>query len=211
MERAIIAAPLEGVTTALVLFVFACVLLPQMVKNKTQFYAAFTSVLLVILLHSLRLMLYNSVGFQVFSGAAIGLLQLAAIVLLFVSAGGISFKELGGDMAKAYEVIRRGEEEKTVIIPITGDVQAKRPPVRADADILRQEAELDAQEHKIDLPSGAGWPAGRPVPPPQAPPPDTAAPAPRPENKPTDTTSLPLEQNDRRAPVPRAAGPPSGL
>jgi hypothetical protein len=96
-------------------------------------------------------------------------------------------------MAKAYEVIRRGEEEKTVIIPITGDVQAKRPPVRADADILRQEAELDAQEHKIDLPSGAGWPAGHPAPPPQAPSPGAAAPAPRPESKPTDTASIPLE------------------
>ena len=32
---------MEGVTTAIVLFVFACVILPSLVKNRTQFYAAF--------------------------------------------------------------------------------------------------------------------------------------------------------------------------
>ena len=189
MERAIIAAPLEGVTTAIVLFVFACVLFPHIVKNKTQFYAAFAAVLLVILLHSLRLMIYNSVGFQVFSGATIGLLQAGAIVLLFLAAGGITLKQLGGEMSRAYEVMRRGEDEKTVIIPITGEVQHKRPPVRAaDPDIMRQEAELDAQEHKIDLPPTAGWPANKPAAPAPPPPPPTSEPPKKP-----DTSSIPLD------------------
>jgi hypothetical protein len=189
MDRVIITPSLEGVTTAIVLFVFACMLYPRLVKNKTQFYAAFTCVIVIILLTSLRQMLYNSVGFQVFSGAMIGLLQAGAIVLLFLSAGGLTFKELGGDLARAYEVVRRGEEEKTVIIPITGEMANKRPPIRADADILRQEQELDAQEHKIDLPPTAGWPAskGSPAPPQPPPPPPSPSPA-----KPTDT-SLPLD------------------
>jgi hypothetical protein len=188
MDRVIITPTLEGVTTAIVLFVFACVLYPRMVKNKTQFYAAFTGVLAIILLTSLRQMLYNSVGFQVFSGAMIGLLQAGAIVLLFLSAGGLTIKELGGEMARAYEVVRRGEEEKTVIIPITGEMQAKQPPMRADPDILRQEQELDArEEHKIDLPPTAGWPASKPAPPAQ-PPQGSPPPA-----KPRDTSSIPLE------------------
>src|SRR5688500_2489647 len=108
MDRVIITPTLERVTTAIVLFVFACVLYPRLVKNKTQFYAAFTCVIVIIRLTSLRQMLYNSVGFQVFSGAMIGLLQAGAIVLLFLSAGGLTFKELGGDLARAYEVVRRG-------------------------------------------------------------------------------------------------------
>lgn len=197
MDRVIITPPLEGVTTAIVLFVFACVLYPRIIKNKTQFYAAFTAVLVIILLVSLRQMLYNSVGFQVFSGALIGLLQAGAIVLLFLGAGGITVKQLGGEMSRAFEVIRRGEEEKTVIIPITGEMQNKRPPVRADADILRQEAELDAQEHKIDLPPTAGWPASKTpagtAPPPPAPPAPPTPPATGPTRKPPDTSSLPLD------------------
>ena len=57
-------------------------------------------------------------------------------------------------MARAYEVIRRGEEERTVIVPIHGDMPNKpdKPPVSirdADSD--------NASEHRIDLPDDAGW------------------------------------------------------
>lgn len=145
----------EGVTTAIVAFCFVCVIFPHIVKNKTQFYAGFTAVLLVILVHSLAIMLYTSPGFRVFAGAAVGLLQIAAIITLFLAAGGITLKQLGGDMARAYEVIRRGEEEKTVIIPIHGNMPNKpeKPPVPLhdphDGD--------EPAEHRIDLPEGAGW------------------------------------------------------
>jgi hypothetical protein len=117
----VIVPTMEGITTAIVAFIFICVIWPHLVKNKTQFYAAFTAVLLIILLSSLSVMIGSaSGGFQVFAGAATGLLQLAAIVLLFSGAGGISVKQLTGEMARAYEVMRRGEEEKTVVIPISG-------------------------------------------------------------------------------------------
>ncbi len=148
----------DGVTTAIVVFCFVCVVFPQIVKNKTQFYAGFSSVLLVILIHSLAVMLYTSPGFRIFVGAATCLLQIIAIITLFLSAGGITLKQLGGDMARAYEVIRRGEEEKSVIIPITGDMPNKpatRPVSVADRD---QEGDDDeANEHRIDLPASAGW------------------------------------------------------
>ncbi|HEV2295245.1 MAG TPA: hypothetical protein VGR35_15440 [Tepidisphaeraceae bacterium] len=154
MDRINIIVPhFTGVTTAIVAFCFVCVIFPHLVKNKTQFYAGFAAVLLVILLHSLALMLYNSAGFQVFAGAATCLLQIMAIITLFLSAGGITLEQLGGDMSRAFEVIRRGEEGKTVIIPISDDMPNKRekpgvsPPRNDD----------EPAEHCIDLPEGAGW------------------------------------------------------
>ena len=181
MDRINIVVPqFTGVTTAIVAFCFVCVVFPHVVKNKTQFYAGFTAVLLVILIHSLAIMLYNAPGFQVFAGAATCLLQIVAIITLFLSAGGITLKQLGGDMAKAYEVIRRGEEEKTVIIPIHGDMPNKPPkppvPVRGgdNADA--------ASDHRIDLPDDAGW-QRKPVAP--------ATPAPPPQ--PGSAGQIPLE------------------
>lgn len=154
MDRINIVIPqFTGVTTAIVAFCFVCVVFPHIVKNKTQFYAGFTAVLLVILIHSLAVMLYTSPGFQVFAGAATCLLQIAAIITLFLSAGGITLKQLGGDMARAYEVIRRGEEEKTVIVPISGDMPNK--PVRPPASVRDDDDE--PAEHRIDLPDDAGW------------------------------------------------------
>src|SRR5688500_5146078 len=149
MERINIVVPqFTGVTTAIVAFCFVCVIFPHVVKNKTQFYAGFTAVLLVILIHSLALMLYNAPGFQAVARVASRLLEIVAIIALFLSAGGITLKQLGGDMARAYDVIRRGEEEKTVITPIHGDMpnKAAQPPVSI------RDADDDPAEHRIDLP-----------------------------------------------------------
>jgi hypothetical protein len=153
----------EGVTTAIVVFVFACVILPHLVKNKTQFYAAFAMVMVVILLHSLAIMI-GTAGFQVFAGAVSGLLQVGAIVLLFLACGGVTMKQLGGDLARAYEVIRRGEEEKTIIVPLTGE----QPKSRADrataaspdlaASIRDEEAALDRAESEVVRPPPVATP-----------------------------------------------------
>jgi hypothetical protein len=156
MDKNIIVVPhFEGVTTAIVAFVFVCVLFPHIVKNKTQFYVGFVAILLVILVHSLALMLHTSPGFEVFAGAATCLLQLVAIITLFLSAGGITLKQLGSDMARAYEVIRRGEEEKTIIVPITGDMPNK--PDRPSPSMAVRDDDDEPVEHRIDLPDNAGW------------------------------------------------------
>lgn len=153
----------EGVTTAIVAFCFVCVVFPHLVKNKTQFYAGFTAVLLIILVHSLAIMLYTSPGFRVFAGAAVCLLQVFAIITLFLAAGGITLEQLSGDMARAYEVIRRGEEEKTVIVPIQGNMpnRSEKPPLS-----IRDSAAAgdEGAEHRIDLPNDAGW-QRKPAPP----------------------------------------------
>lgn len=153
-----IVPPMEGVTTAIVAFIFACVAWPTLVKNKTQFYGAFVMILLVILFHSLNIMFGgSSTGFQVLSGSLIGLLQIGAIVLLFMACGGVSARELAGEMSRAYEVLRRGEQEKEIIIPIGSEQPKPRQqqhPVASPTD--------PPQTQKIDLPGGAGWPTKKP-------------------------------------------------
>jgi len=173
-QTTIVVPNMEGVTTALVAFIFVCVIYPRLVKNKTQFYAALTAVIVIILLHSLAAMLKDSAGFQVFSGAMVGLLQAGAILLLFLAAGGITLKELGSDMARAYEVIRRGEEEKEVIIPIGGE-QPKPRAQPAETIPPARTPETAPPAEKIDLPPSAGWPTKAP--------PDAKG----------DSSSLPLE------------------
>ena len=179
---------LEGVTTAIVAFIFACVVWPHLVKNKTQFYGAFAAVLFIILLHSLNTMI-GAVGFQVFAGALTGILQVCAIVLLFLAAGGITLRELGAEMGRAYEVIRRGENEKTVIVPLTGEMPKPRG---ASTTSAARDVDDEIDEGRIDLPPSAGWPAkpqaesrGPEMPPPRRPPPPAPPDA--------GSSSIPLE------------------
>jgi hypothetical protein len=112
---------MEGVTTALVGFIFVCVVYPQLVKNRPQFYAAFAFICGIILLDGIGEMISPSpvAAFRVFVYAAVSVMQVCAILLFFLAAGGITWKELAGDMSHAFEVIRRGGE-KEVIIPLTG-------------------------------------------------------------------------------------------
>jgi hypothetical protein len=74
----------------------------------------------------------------------IGLLQVLALLLLVLCVGGLTLRELGNEMGKAYEVIRRGETEKEVIIPI-GD----RPAPVARAKPAEQPAR---KVYKINTP-----------------------------------------------------------
>jgi hypothetical protein len=118
---------MEGVTTALVGFIFVCVVYPQLVKNRPQYYAALAFGCVIILLDGLATMLSSS-GFRVFAYAIEALLQVCAILLLFLAAGGITWRELAGDMGNAFEVIRRGGDTKEVIIPLTGQQPKPRVP-----------------------------------------------------------------------------------
>jgi hypothetical protein len=127
LGKPIVVPTLDGVTTAIVAFIFVCLIYQNLVKNRPQYYGAVIAVLFVILLHSLSVMI-GSVGFNVFAGALTGLAQVVAIVLLILCVGGMSVKELAGDLGKAYEVIRRGETEKEIIVPLTGERTMPREP-----------------------------------------------------------------------------------
>jgi hypothetical protein len=118
---------LDGVTTAVVLFLFTCLVVPGLVKNHTQYYAAFGCALGIIAMNTVALMI-QSERFNVFAGVIIGFLQLVAVSMLVMCAGGMSVKTLAGEMGHAYEVIRRGGEEKEVIVPLTGEKPMPRDP-----------------------------------------------------------------------------------
>ena len=114
-------------------------------KPRTQYYAAFGAILGIILVSTLQLMLHESTSFQVFGGVVIGFLQLIAVTMLVLSAGGMSVKSLAGEMTHAYEVIRRGEEHKEVIVPLTGDMPKPR------AEPKSSPIPVDEPPPKIDL------------------------------------------------------------
>jgi hypothetical protein len=89
--------------------------------------APFAMILVVILLHSLAMMI-GSPGFNVFAGVFTGFLQAGALVMLVMCAGGVTLRELGENFSEAYEVIRRGETQKEVIVPLHGEIPKPRQP-----------------------------------------------------------------------------------
>jgi hypothetical protein len=115
----------EGVTTAIAMFVLAGLAFPHIIKKRSLYYAAVGMLLLMILLDAVAYMINGSAvpkpegsGILVFRHVAVGFLQAFSILALVMSAGGLTPKEMAGEMKDAYEVIRRGEEEKEIIIPL---------------------------------------------------------------------------------------------
>jgi hypothetical protein len=143
-----VVATLDGVTTVLVGFLFVCLIFPRMVKNRPQYYAAMAAIIGIILLHTLTLMFSQSSGLLTFGGVFTGLLQIATLILLVLSVGGLSMRELAGEMADAYEVIRRGETQKEVVIPISGQMK-RRPTAAPPAGTPIADDDDDDSEHKV--------------------------------------------------------------
>ncbi len=113
---------MDGVTTAIVLFVFTCVLFPRLIASRPQYYAALVMTLLIIVLKPIAAMGFGDRGLYV----ALGFLQAATVLLLFLSAGGLTVRGLSSEMMGAFEVIRRGETEKEIIIPSGGRKEPRR-------------------------------------------------------------------------------------
>jgi hypothetical protein len=115
---------MQGVTTAIVGFIFVCLVYPRLVKHRPQFYSALALVLLVILFDAIAHMAVNEHGEP---GALVrvmyvlsALLQILAILILVLCVGGLSVRELAGEVAHTVEVIRRGES-KPVLVPLRGE------------------------------------------------------------------------------------------
>jgi hypothetical protein len=135
---------MEGVTTAIVLFIFVAICFPRLIDNRPQYYAALACALLIILLDGLA-RIFNNTDFSRFAYMGTAILQFAAILLLFLSAGGLTTRGLTKEMAGAFEVIRRGEKEKELIIPIGN--QGKEPRKRAvDTAGEPQRYDISAEE-----------------------------------------------------------------
>ena len=174
---------MHGVTTAIVAFILACLIFPRVIKNKPQYYAAVGIVLAVILFDALA-RIVGSPGFTKFAYLLTAVLQMGAIFLLILSAGGLTVKDLAGDLADTIEVIRRGGEDKEIIIPRRGETPRPRAGRRDDDD------DDEDRPARIDL--DAELRGIHPAPaPPQAPP----APAPPPSpaaNRADDDRGIPL-------------------
>src|SRR5215831_196628 len=98
---------MQGVTTAIVAFLFVCLVYPKIVKHRAQYYAALAAILLVIALDAIAHMVGGKAstesgqpvgvgGFAVVCYVFCAILQIAAIILLVLSVGGLSMRELAG-------------------------------------------------------------------------------------------------------------------
>jgi hypothetical protein len=152
---------MEGVTTAIVAFIFVCLIFPKLIKTKPQYYAALVAVLAIIFLDAVG-HFSSAPSFRVFVYVMTALLQILAIVVLILAAGGLTLRDLGGELAGAYEVIRRGDD-KTVIVPIGSQAaKSKEDEGRvvyeidpATAEELRRKA---AEQQKANPPGDSSLP-----------------------------------------------------
>jgi hypothetical protein len=96
----------EGVTSAIVAFLFVCVVFPRLVKNKPQYYAAFAAILLVILLSGLEQVI-NTGAFRAFAAFSTAVLQVSAMILLILAVGGLIWRQLVGEVNEAIDEFRQ--------------------------------------------------------------------------------------------------------
>jgi hypothetical protein len=174
---------MDGVKIAIVGFIFVCIIMPQIIKNRHQYYMAL-AIVLVGMFFQVLANAFSVAGdpFWRFCYTVDLLIQAVAILLLVMAAGGLSVGELAGNMARAYEVMRRGEDEKEIIIPLPSD--APRPRYnRADSEAPTRYA--------LDEAAAAG---GYPVKKAENSPPEPAA---NPEPTPPKVESGPPETGDK--------------
>jgi hypothetical protein len=112
---------MQGVTTAIVGFIFVCLVYPHLVKHRPQFYSALGLVLMIILFDAIAHIAteQNAALFRVMY-VLTALLQILTILILVLCVGGLSVRELAGEVAHTVEVIRRGET-KPVLVPLRGE------------------------------------------------------------------------------------------
>ena len=96
---------MEGVTAAIVAFLLVCVVFPTIVKKKPHYYAAFTAIGLVILLSGFEAVIQTG-AFRALATFLIALLQVAALILLILAAGGLTWRQLRGDVTEAINTVR---------------------------------------------------------------------------------------------------------
>jgi hypothetical protein len=109
---------MAGVTTAIVVFILLAQALPWLIKNKTQYYLAFASVIVILLLDALAHVV-DSGAFMAVIYFFNCVLQVAALIFIFLATGGLSAKEFADEVGDMIEVVRRGETTKEVIIPLS--------------------------------------------------------------------------------------------
>ncbi len=134
---------MEGVTTAIVLFLFTGLVLPSLIQDKNQYYVAFITVLGIIFFEAIAHMGTIGGGFSNLCYVITGILQIIAVVMLFLATGGLTLRALRGDMI---EVLRRGDDEKEIIIPLSEEAKQK---IRANQEEAARRTKKDDPEPKV--------------------------------------------------------------
>jgi hypothetical protein len=142
---------MQGVTTAIVAFTFACLVYPHWVKSKPQYYAALGLVLVTILFDAIGHMQTDDGGLRHVMYVLAGLVQILNIIVLVMCVGGLSMNDLAGEVTNSFEVIRRGDD-KPVLVPLTGEqpkVRDERPAVREERPAVREEQPAEAPRRPV--------------------------------------------------------------
>jgi hypothetical protein len=126
---------MNGVTTAIVAFIFLALAFPSLIKDKTQYYAALLLVVLVILLDAMAHAFTGTAGFAYFIGA---ILQIGAMVMLVLSTGGLTVRQFSREVGDVAEAVMHGERREEVVVPLSAAAQKKpnpadQPPARRPA------------------------------------------------------------------------------
>jgi hypothetical protein len=142
---------MQGVTAALVGFIFVCLAIPSLVKHKNHYYIGLICVLGVIFLDALAHMFPESAAsLKAVFYVLTAFVQIIAIVMLFLCTGGLTFRELKDDMI---EVLRRGETEKEIIIPLSDEAKKKIQAAQEEAQRRADRDEKEPKAYKIDDPA----------------------------------------------------------
>lgn len=115
---------MNGITTALVMFILLALAFPTLIKNKHQFHFAFLAVVAIIVLDALAHIAGGSGAFVALMYALCAALQIIALLMLFFCVGGIGFSEFKSDMGDAFEVLRRGETRPEIIVPVSDELRS---------------------------------------------------------------------------------------
>jgi len=140
-------ASFDAISALIGAFFFYCLANPHRVKNRTQFWGVFGILIAIIVLYTLRLMLYNSAAGQVFTGVMIGILQIGGMVLTALYVGGLTVGQMSGEIGDAVEDFR-GKPKVTPIVPLSGD----NPPGKYDDPIEAPRYNAEPPRYNIELP-----------------------------------------------------------
>jgi hypothetical protein len=130
-------AGMTSVTTAIVGFIFVCIIFPHLIRSRAQYFIAVGLVLVTMLLQGLATMIGNPTFGRFVSAMGI-FMEAFAVILLILCAGGLSIGTFASEMGNAVEVLRRGGEEKEVIIPLPESMQ-KFKREKEEAPRVREE------------------------------------------------------------------------
>jgi hypothetical protein len=118
---------MDGVTMALALFILLGAAYPSLIKNKPQYYSALAGVLLIIFLDAIGHIVHSE-AFDAVLYFFCAVVQMGALVLLVLSAGGMTVGEFRTEIEETIDTFRHGETRSDVIVPLSGQTPRGDPP-----------------------------------------------------------------------------------